>query len=80
MTRTRIIVKSSFGYGLYLDELVEEWNEVEPNHKLEPYGKGTYKAYDMPIPLVQDIIEHFNGENPNYDIIYNVYDPTYSPD
>lgn len=83
MTRTRIEVKCPFEYGhKYLEELVNEWNEVEPNHKLERGHKGAYKAYDMPIPLVQDIIEHFNGgENgPSYSVLYNVYDPTYSPD
>lgn len=83
MIRTRIEVECPFDYGYkYLDDLVKEWNEVEPNHKLEGYTKGSYKAYDMPIPLVQDIIEHFNGgeSGPSYNIIYKVYDPTYSPD
>lgn len=83
MTRTRIEVRCPFGYGYhYLDELVDEWNKVEPSHKLENDTKGGYKAYDMPIPLVQDIIEHFNGGEggPQYNVFFKVYDPTYSPD
>lgn len=77
MTRTRIEVKCPFDrFYRNLDEKVEEWNKVEPSHKLESYGKGSYRAYDMPIPLVQDIIEHFNGgENgPEYDVFFKVYD------
>lgn len=82
-TRTRIEVRCPFGYGYgYLKELVEDWNQVEPNHKLESSGKGVFKAYDMPIPLVQDVVEHFNGgeSGPSYDIVYKVYDSTYSRD
>ena len=77
MTRTRIEVKCPFDcFYRNLDEKVEEWNKVEPSHKLESYGKGSYRAHDMPIPLVQDIIEHFNGgENgPEYDVFFKVYD------
>lgn len=81
MTRTEIRVECPFEYGYgWLDDLVKEWNEVEPNHKLGSGGKGSYGARDMPIPLVQDIIEHFNGgeDGPSYNIFFKVYDPTYT--
>lgn len=80
MEKTKIKVECPFDYGYrYLKELVEEWNKVEPSHKLVG-GMGSYEADNMPIHLVQDIFEHFNGgENgPQYNVLFKVYDPPYT--
>lgn len=51
-------------YGrMRLEELVEDWNDMEPDNKFEESYRGNYVAEKLSLPLVQDVVEHFNGNN-----------------
>lgn len=51
-------------YGkMRLKELVEDWNDMEPENMFEESYRGDYVAEDLSLPLVQDVVEHFNGNN-----------------
>lgn len=51
-------------YGkMRLEELIEYWNDMEPDNMFEESYRGDYVAENLSLPLVQDIIEHFNGNN-----------------
>jgi hypothetical protein len=46
-----------------LEELIEDWNDMEPDNKFEVSYRGNYVAEGLSLPLVQDVVEHFNGNN-----------------
>lgn len=46
-----------------LEGLVEDWNDMEPDYMFEESYRGNYVAKKLSTPLVQDVIEHFNGNN-----------------
>lgn len=51
-------------YGkMRLEELIEDWNATEPDNKFEESYRGDYVAEGLSLPLVQDVVEHFNGNN-----------------
>lgn len=51
-------------YGkMRLEELIEDWNATEPDNKFEESYRGDYVAEKLSLPLVQDVVEHFNGNN-----------------
>lgn len=51
-------------YGkMRLEELVEDWNDMEPDNVFEESYRGGYVAEKLSLPLVQDVVEHFNGNN-----------------
>lgn len=52
------------GYGkMRLEKLIEDWNATEPDNKFEESYRGDYVAEDLSLPLVQDVVEHFNRNN-----------------
>lgn len=46
-----------------LEELVKDWNDMEPDYMFEESYRGNYVAEKLSTPLVQDVIEHFDGHN-----------------
>lgn len=51
-------------YGrMRLEKLVEDWNDMEPDNMFEESYRGNYVAEKLSLPLVQDVVEHFNGNN-----------------
>lgn len=51
-------------YGkMRLEALINDWNDMEPDNMFEESYRGDYVAENLSLPLVQDIIEHFNGNN-----------------